>query len=493
MTLITHWISGAPVDAGEQQSLYDPATGEPSGSVVMADDAIVDQAVLSAAKAFASWSQTSLAQRSAVMFRFRQLLEDYSDTLALCTVRQHGKTMDDARGEVRRGIEVVEYACGLGHLLKGEHSQNVSTGVDTYSVRQPLGVIAGITPFNFPVMVPLWMFPIALAAGNSFVLKPSDRDPGPSLILAELLQQAGLPEGVFNVVQGGKPAVDRILDHPDVAAVSFVGSTPVARHVYGRATGNGKRVQALGGAKNHAVVLPDADLALAADAITAAAFGSAGQRCMAISVVVAVGAVADPLLEALAARSRRIIVGDGENTTSQMGPLISGEHLQRVTELIGTGTPDGATLIMDGRTLSHDTGGHFLGPTIFDHVTPAMRVYTEEIFGPVLCVVRVDTFDEAIELINANPYGNGTAIFSTDGGACRTFQTRVTAGMVGINVPVPVPVAYHSFGGWKNSLFGDLHVYGRDGLQFCTRGQVVTSRWPTRSDGPNFSFPTTDR
>ena len=427
------------------------------------------------------------------MFAFRERLNAAKDELAEIVTREHGKVLSDAIGEITRGQEVVEFACGLAHLLKGEMTPSVSGGVDSHSMRMPVGVAAGITPFNFPMMVPLWMIPIALACGNAFILKPSEQDPSASLVIARLLKEAGLPDGVFSVVHGDKEAVDAILTHPQIAAVSFVGSTPVARYIYETGTSHGKRVQALGGAKNHAVVLPDADLDLAADGLVSAAYGSAGQRCMAVSVAVAVGDVAEPLLGKIEERIAKLKVGPGTDPASEMGPLVSKAHYEKVRGLVDAGVDEGAELRVDGRGLSVEghEDGYFLGPCVFDEVRPGMRVYDEEIFGPVLVVVRADSYPEAVSLVNANPYGNGAAIFTCDGGAARRFEQEVTAGMVGVNVPIPVPMAYHSFGGWKQSLFGDLHVHGPDGVRFYTRGKVVTTRWPDPSHaGVNLGFPT---
>ena len=429
--------------------------------------------------AFPAWRATSLSRRAEVLFGLRDLLDRHRTRLAAAITSEHGKVLSDAMGEVARGLENAEFACGVPGLLKGGYSEQAAGGVDVYSIRQPLGVVAGITPFNFPVMVPLWMLCNAIACGNAFVLKPSERDPSPSLLLAELLAEAGVPEGVFNVIQGDRVAVDRLLDHPDVAAVSFVGSTPVARHVYETGTANGKRIQALGGAKNHMIVLPDADVDMAADAAVSAAYGSAGERCMAVSVLVAVGEVADPLVDAVAGRLDRLRVGAGTDPAVDMGPLISREHRDRVAAYLDHGVAEGATLVADGRTVATgDSEGYFLGASLLDHVRPGTRVYDDEIFGPVLSVVRVPTYEEAVGLVNANPYGNGTAIFTRDGGAARRFQFEVDCGMVGVNVPIPVPVAYYSFGGWKASLFGDARMYGPDSLDFLTRTKVVTSRWP---------------
>ncbi len=426
-----------------------------------------------------------------MLFKFRELVERHADELTRCIVREHGKVLADARGEVQRGLEVVEFACGIPHLIKGEFSENVSTNVDSYSIRQPLGVVAGITPFNFPVMVPMWMYPVAIAAGNAFILKPSEKDPSASMLMAELWREAGLPAGVFTVVNGDQATVQRMLEHPGIAAVSFVGSTPIAHHVYQSATALGKRVQALGGAKNHMIVLPDADMELAADSAVNAAFGSAGERCMAISVTVAVGDAADRLVPLVAQRMRAIRVGDGLDPKNDMGPLVTKQHLERVRRYVDEGVAAGASLVADGRETASDERGFFLGPCLFDHVRPEMSIYRDEIFGPVLSVVRAASYDEAVELVNANPYANGVAIFTNDGGAARRFQNEVQVGMVGINVPIPVPMAYYSFGGWKASLFGDAHVHGMEGVKFYTRGKVVTARWPDPSlRGKNLGFPT---
>jgi malonate-semialdehyde dehydrogenase (acetylating) / methylmalonate-semialdehyde dehydrogenase len=493
---ITHWIDGKPADGSGDRRLpvYDPATGGLAAEVAAAATDDVDTAVAAARAAFPAWRDASLSQRTRVLFAFRELVDRHRRDLAALITAQHGKVLDDAAGEVQRGLEVVEFACGLGHLLKGEHAEGVSSGVDAYSIRQPLGAVAGITPFNFPVMVPMWMFPIAIACGNTFVLKPSEKDPGASIRLAELLAEAGLPGGVFNVVQGDRVAVDRLLTHPDIEAVSFVGSTPIARHVYETGTGSGKRVQALGGAKNHMVVLPDADVDQAADAAVSAGYGSAGERCMAISVVVAVGEVADRLVPAIADRLAELRVGPG-TTEVDMGPLVTAEHRARVAGYVDAGVADGADLVVDGRGLAVDghESGFFLGPCLFDRVTPEMSIYRDEIFGPVLSVVRVPGFDHALDLVNANPYGNGTAVFTRDGGAARLFQRDVRVGMIGVNVPIPVPMAYFSFGGWKASLFGDLHVHGPDGVRFYTRGKAITTRWPDPHErGVDLGFPTHD-
>ncbi len=480
MNSIGHVISGkrVPGTSGRTSPVYDPATGVVTAEVELASVADVDAAVAAASAAFPSWRVASLARRAEIMFTLRQLLKDRQPELARAVTAEHGKVLSDAMGEVARGLENVEFACGIPQLLKGGYSEQAATGVDVHEVHQPLGVVVGITPFNFPMMVPLWMISNAIACGNTFVLKPSERDPSPSLLLADLLAEAGLPEGVFNVVQGDKVAVDRLLEHPDVAAVSFVGSTPVARHVYERATAAGKRVQALGGAKNHMVVLPDADIAMAADAAVSAAYGSAGERCMAVSVVVAVGAVGDALVAAIRDRIGRLRIGPGTDPASEMGPLVTREHRDRVASYLDTAYDEGATVVEDGRAAGFEGDGFFLGVSLLDDVRPEMAVYRDEIFGPVLSVVRVDTYDEALRLVNDNEYGNGVAIYTRDGGIARQFEFDVLAGMVGVNVPIPVPVSYYSFGGWKASLFGDTHVYGPQGVHFYTRTKVVTSRWP---------------
>ncbi len=479
-TRISHWIDGAivPGSSGRSAPVYNPATGTQTGEVDLASAAEVDRAVASAKAAAAEWRSASLSRRSGVLFAFRELLHRHQDELAAILTAEHGKTLSDAGGEIARGLENVEYATGVPQLMQGGYSEQASTGVDVYSIRQPLGVVAGITPFNFPAMVPLWMCANAIATGNAFVLKPSEKDPSASLFLADLWQQAGLPPGVFTVLQGDREAVDALLGHPDIAAISFVGSTPIARHIYQTGTAHGKRVQALGGAKNHMVVLPDADLDLAADAAVSAAYGSAGERCMAISVTVAVGDIGDRLVQAIAARLPKLRIGAGTDPDSDLGPLITAEHRDRVAGYIGAGAEAGATVVVDGRAAELPASGFFLGSTLLDHVRTDMSVYTDEIFGPVLSVVRATSYDEALAIINANPYANGTAIFTRDGGAARRFQFDVEVGMVGINVPVPVPVAYYSFGGWKASLFGDTHIYGPEGISFYTRAKVVTSRWP---------------
>ena len=479
---VNHWINGARVAGTSDRSgpVYNPATGELARQVDFASVEEVDAAVAAAKAAFPAWRATSLSKRTEILFRIRNLVETHKREIAAFLTAEHGKVPSDAQGEVSRGVENLEFATGIPHLMKGGFSEQVSTGIDVYQIRQPLGVVAGITPFNFPAMVPMWMFGNAIACGNAFILKPSEKDPSASVYLGELLKEAGVPDGVFNVVQGDRVAVDRILEHPDIAAVSFVGSTPVARHIYETGTAHGKRVQALGGAKNHMVVLPDADIEMAADAAVSAAYGSAGERCMAISVVLAVGAVADPLVEAISARLPKIKVGPGSDPEAEMGPLITREHRDKVATYLDSGPAQGAELVVDGRKnpLFQNGQGFFLGVSLLDRVTPEMDCYRNEIFGPVLEVMRVATYADAVEMLNANPYGNGTAIFTRDGGAARQFQFDANAGMVGINVPIPVPVAYYSFGGWKASLFGDLHMYGPEGVQFYTRAKVVTSRWP---------------
>jgi malonate-semialdehyde dehydrogenase (acetylating) / methylmalonate-semialdehyde dehydrogenase len=477
---VSHWIGGRIVPGGSGRSgpVYNPATGEQTAEVDFASAEEVDRAVAAAKEAFPEWRAWSLSRRQELMFTIRELVHDRLDDLARILTSEHGKVFSDARGEVQRGLEVIEYACGIPTLVKGGFSEQASTGIDVYSIRQPLGVVAGITPFNFPAMVPMWMWAPALACGNTFVLKPSEKDPSASLVVAQLLAEAGVPEGVFNVVHGDKVAVDRILEHPDIAAVSFVGSTPIARYIYETGTRHGKRVQALGGAKNHMVVLPDADIDMAADAAVSAAYGSAGERCMAISHVVAVGDAADPLVKAINDRLPKVKVGPGMDPDSEMGPLITREHRDKVASYLESGREQGATVVADGRETAPDGDGFFLGVSLLDDVTPEMDAYKDEIFGPVLGVTRVDTYDEALQLVNENPYGNGTAIFTRDGGVARQFQFDVQVGMVGINVPIPVPVAYYSFGGWKASLFGDSHIYGPEGINFYTRGKVVTSRWP---------------
>ncbi len=493
MTTVPHWIDGAPHDGSCPRTgeVFDPATGRVTKRVAFADSAEVDAAVAAAQRAFATWRTASLAERTRVLFRFRELLHGRIDELAAIITSEHGKVLSDARGEVARGLEVVEFACNVPNQLKGGYSEGASTNIDVYSFRQPLGVVAIVSPFNFPAMVPCWFFPIAIATGNTVVLKPSEKDPSAANWFARLWQEAGLPDGVFNVLHGDKVAVDGLLAHEDVKAVSFVGSTPIARYVYEHATAVGKRVQALGGAKNHMVVLPDADLDLAADAAVNAGFGSAGERCMAISVVVAVGDVGDRLLPKITERMAQVNIGAGTGD-ADMGPLITGAHRDRVVSYLDAGVAAGAKLVVDGRdaAFSGDASGFWLGPTLFDEVTPEMALYTDEIFGPVLSVVRVATYEDALALVNDNPYGNGTAIFTNDGGAARRFQSEVEVGMIGVNVPIPVPVAYYSFGGWKQSRFGDAHAYGPEGVQFFTQAKVVTSRWldPSRG-GLNLGFP----
>jgi malonate-semialdehyde dehydrogenase (acetylating)/methylmalonate-semialdehyde dehydrogenase len=493
---IEHWIGGTSTAGASTRRapVYNPATGAQQAEVLLAETSDVDAAVAAAKAAFEDWGQASLSKRTKILFSFRELVNANVSALAEIISDEHGKVLSDAAGEVQRGLEVIEFACGIPQLLKGEYSDQASSGVDVFSFRQPLGVVAGITPFNFPAMVPMWMYPVAIACGNTFVLKPSERDPSASNFVARLWSEAGLPDGVFNVVHGDKVSVDALLDHPDVAAVSFVGSTPIARYIHQRGSANGKRVQALGGAKNHAIVLPDADLDFASDHLAAAAFGSAGERCMAISAAVVVGDAAEPLMDVLVRKARAVKVGSGRDPQSEMGPVVSAAARDRIVDLIGTGEKQGARLAVDGRDISV-TGfedGFFVGPTVIDEVTTEMDVYTEEIFGPVLSVVRADDVGSAIALINANPYGNGTAIFTNSGEAARRFQREVNVGMIGINVPVPVPMAYHSFGGWKDSLFGDKHVHGPEGVSFYTRGKVVTSRWPhvEHASGASLQFPT---
>ncbi len=477
---ITHWIDGARVEgaSGRSGPVFNPATGVQSGEVDFASAEEVDAAVQAARRAFESWRAVSLSRRTEIFFRIRELVDKHRDDLARFLTLEHGKVFSDAKGEVARGLEVIEFCCGIPELLKGGYSEQASTGIDVYSIRQPLGVVGGITPFNFPAMVPMWMWAPAIACGNTFILKPSEKDPSAPLYAAELLQEAGLPDGVFNIVNGDKVAVDAILEHPEIAAVSFVGSTPIARYVYETGTAHGKRVQALGGAKNHMIILPDADIEMAADAAVSAGYGSAGERCMAVSMLVAVGHAADDLVEAIKERLPQVRVGDGMDPDSEMGPLVTREHRDKVASYIERGREEGATVVTDGRETAPDGNGFYLGVTLLDDVKPGMDVYKDEIFGPVLGVTRVDTYDEAVRLVNENPYGNGVALFTRDGGVARRFQFDVKAGMVGVNVPIPVPVAYYSFGGWKNSLFGDLHIYGPEGIQFYTRGKVVTSRWP---------------
>ena len=490
---ITHWINGASWSgtAKRKGEVFNPATGLKTGEVDFAELSTIDEAIESAAKAFPMWRDTSLTKRAQIVFKFRELLNNKKEELAAIITSEHGKVLSDALGEVTRGQEVVEFACGIPHLLKGGFSEGVSNGVDVYSIRQPVGVVAGITPFNFPAMVPMWFFPIAIAAGNTFILKPSEKDPSAAIWLAKLWKEAGLPDGVFTVINGDKVAVDRLLEHPKVRAISFVGSTPIAKYVYETGTKNGKRVQALGGAKNHMVVLPDADLELTADAAINAGFGSAGERCMAISVVVAVEPVADELIKRIVDRMGKLVTGDGTKN-SDMGPLVTKQHRDKVASYVEAGIKEGATAVVDGRNVQADGAkdGYWLGPTLFDNVKTNMTIYTDEIFGPVLSVVRVKTYEEALKIVNDHPYGNGTAIFTNDGGAARRFQNEIEVGMVGVNVPIPVPVAYYSFGGWKNSLFGDSHAHGTEGVNFYTRGKVITSRWLDPSHGGiNLGFP----
>jgi malonate-semialdehyde dehydrogenase (acetylating) / methylmalonate-semialdehyde dehydrogenase len=477
---ISHWIGGKLVagESGRKGPVFNPALGVQTGEVDFASTEEVGAAVAAAKEAFPAWRAVSLSRRQEVMFRIRQLVHDRLDEIAKILTDEHGKVFTDAKGEVQRGLEVIEHACGIPTLLRGNFSEQASTGIDVYSIRQPLGIAAGITPFNFPAMVPMWMWAPALACGNTFVLKPSEKDPSASLYVAELLKEAGVPDGVFNVIHGDKVAVDAILEHPDIASVSFVGSTPIAKYIYTTGSANGKRVQALGGAKNHMVVLPDADIEMAADAAVSAGYGSAGERCMAISAVVAVGDAAGPLVAAIKQRLPDVKVGPGTDPESEMGPLITREHRDKVASYIDSGREQGATVVADGRETSPDGDGFFLGVSLLDNVTPEMDAYKDEIFGPVLSVVRAETYDDAVRMVNENPYGNGVAIFTRDGGAARQFQFEAEAGMVGINVPIPVPVAYYSFGGWKSSLFGDAHIYGPEGINFYTRGKVVTSRWP---------------
>ena len=492
---VSHWIGGTQVPStGGTQPILDPSTGQQIASVALADAGTVDLAVQDAVRAAKAWGRTSLAKRTEIMFAFRQLLIENTDELARIISREHGKTVPDAAGEIARGRESVEFACGIAAHLKGDYSSNASSGVDVHSIRQPLGVVAGITPFNFPAMVPMWMHPIAIAAGNAFILKPSERDPSASNFVAELYKRAGLPDGVFQVVHGGKDAVDALLAHPDVAAVSFVGSTPIARYVQAQGIAAGKRVQALGGANNHAVVMPDADMAFAASQITAGAFGSAGERCMAVPVAVAVGGSADALVAELTREANAIVVGPGDQAATSMGPVITAASRQRVIDFIDEAVAGGAEAVVDGRALvveGHEEG-FFVGPTVLRHVQPTMRAYCDEVFGPLLVVMEVDTLAEAIELVNSSPYGNGTAIFTASGEAARIFTEEIQVGMVGVNVPIPVPVGYYSFGGWKDSLFGDHHAHGPEGVRFYTRGKAITTRWPhqeQRAASASLNFP----
>jgi len=492
--IIGHFIGGQVVDtAGDRYAdVFNPALGEPCARVTLASVDEVNAAVFAAQAAFPAWSATPPLARARILFKYLQLCQQHTDEFAAMITREHGKTFSDAQGEVARGIEVVEFACGIPQLLKGEFTDQIARGIDAWSMRQPLGVVAGITPFNFPVMVPMWMFPVALACGNTFVLKPSERDPSPSLLHARLLKEAGLPDGVFNVVQGDKVAVDALLDNRDVQAISFVGSTPIAEYIYARGSANGKRVQALGGAKNHMVVMPDADMDMAVDALIGAAYGSAGERCMAISVAVAIGDAGDKLVATLAERTKQLKIGEGMSQGMEMGPVVTHAARQRIERLIGEGVEQGATLVVDGRghKVEGYENGFFVGGTLFDHVKPEMSIYQEEIFGPVLCVVRLPDVGSAVELINANEYGNGVAVFTRDGGVAREFVRQIQVGMVGVNVPLPVPMAFNSFGGWKRSMFGDHHAYGPEGVRFYTRHKAVMQRWPnTASSGVEFAFP----
>ena len=491
MSEITHWINGKTFDdsAKRHGEIFNPATGEVSKKVAFGTAATVDVAVKAATDAFAEWRHSSLTKRVNVLFAFRELVNTNKEKIAALITAEHGKVLSDAAGEVTRGLEVVEFACGIPHLLKGGFSEEVSTGVDVYSIRQALGPVAIISPFNFPAMVPMWFFPVAIACGNTVIVKPSEKDPSAAMFLAQLWKEAGLPDGVFNVVHGDKEVVDAILTHPGIKSVSFVGSTPIAKYVYETGTKSGKRVQALGGAKNHMVVLPDADLDLAADAAINAGFGSAGERCMAISALVVVEPVADELVAKIKERALKLKTGDGTKG-ADMGPLVTQVHRDKVASYVDAGEKEGATIVVDGRSVNPGGNGFWLGPTLFDHVTPKMSIYTDEIFGPVLSVIRVKSYDEALALVNSHQYGNGTAIFTNDGGAARRYQNEVEVGMVGINVPIPVPMAYYSFGGWKNSLFGDSHAHGTEGVHFFTRGKVVTSRWLDPSHGGiNLGFP----
>ncbi|MHA4869816.1 CoA-acylating methylmalonate-semialdehyde dehydrogenase [Duganella sp. PWIR1] len=494
MDTITHYINGVNVDtqSGRHADVFNPALGEPVAKVALGTAEDVDAAVRAAEQAFPSWSATPPLTRARVLFKYLQLCQQHTDEFAAMITREHGKTFADAQGEVARGIEMVEFAVGIPQMLKGEFTDQISRGIDAWSMRQSLGVVAGITPFNFPVMVPMWMFPVAIACGNTFILKPSERDPSPSLLHARLLKEAGLPDGVFNVIQGDKVTVDAILDHPVIQAVSFVGSTPIAEYIYSRGCAAGKRVQALGGAKNHMVVMPDADMEMTVDALMGAAFGSAGERCMAISVVVAVGDAGDKIVDALAKRTAALKVRDGMAGDAEMGPVVTSAAKQRIERLIGEGVEQGAKLVVDGRDLKVPgrENGFFVGGTLFDHVTPDMTIYKEEIFGPVLCMLRSPDVGSAVELINRNEYGNGVAIYTRDGGVAREFVRQIQVGMVGVNVPLPVPMAFNSFGGWKRSLFGDHHAYGPEGVRFYTRHKAVMQRWPnTASAGAEFAFP----
>src|SRR5881394_314680 len=491
---ITHWINGAAVagESGRSGPVYNPAAGIQTAEVDFSSPDEVDRAVQVAKAAFPGWRAVSLSRKTEIFFRIRALVDEHREDIGKILTAEHGKVLSDAKGEVARGLEVIEFCCGIPELLKGEFSEQASTGIDVYSIRQPLGVVAGITPFNFPAMVPMWMWAPAIACGNAFVLKPSEKDPSASIYMAELLQEAGVPDGVFNVVHGDKVAVDAVLDHPDIQAVSFVGSTPIAKYVYEKGTSTGKRVQALGGAKNHMIVLPDADMDMAADAAVSAAYGSAGERCMAISQVVTVGDAGDRLVAAIKERLPKIKVGNGLEPDVEMGPLVTRDHRDKVAGYIDGAREQGADVVADGRESAPEGDGFFLGVSLLDNVTPEMDAYRDEIFGPVLGVTRVSTYNDAVRLVNDNPFGNGTAIFTRDGGVARQFQFDVQAGMVGINVPIPVPVAYYSFGGWKASLFGDRHIYGPEGIDFYTRGKVVTSRWPDpATSNVDLGFPQT--
>ncbi|WP_394171103.1 CoA-acylating methylmalonate-semialdehyde dehydrogenase [Saccharospirillum alexandrii] len=493
MKQISHFINGATTAPSKRSGpVYNPALGEQTAEVSLASADEVAGAIKAAKAAFVDWSETTPLNRSRILFRFKMLLEERLDELAEVISAEHGKVFEDARGEVVRGMEVVEFACGIPHLLKGEITEQVGRGVDAWSVNQPLGVVAGISPFNFPAMVPMWMWPVAIACGNTFIMKPSEKDPSAPLLVAEWLKEAGLPDGVFNVVNGDKEAVDVLLTHPSIQAVSFVGSTPIAEYIYSTASANGKRVQALGGAKNHLVVMPDADIDGAVSALTGAAYGSAGERCMAISVAVAVGDIADELVDKLAEKARTLKIGNGAEKGLDMGPLVTREHLAKVTGYVDAGVKEGATLVVDGR--GHKVAGHeagyFIGGCLFDHVTPEMTIYQEEIFGPVLCVVRVPDYVSAVKLINAHEYGNGTSIYTRSGGAARQFTRDIQVGMVGVNVPIPVPMAFHAFGGWKRSLFGSNHIHGMEGVRFYTRRKAVTARWPEGDLGADFVMPT---
>tara|TARA_Y100001970_G_scaffold294256_1_gene449244 strand:+ start:33064 stop:34563 length:1500 start_codon:yes stop_codon:yes gene_type:complete len=492
---LSHWINGTETLSNSKRSgdIYNPATGEKIGKVPFAEQSEVNEAVAAASKAWPSWAAVPPARRARVIFKFKELVEANTGKIAELVTQEHGKVLSDAVGSVTRGLEVVEFACGIPSLLKGDFTEEVGTGIDSFSTRQPLGVVAGITPFNFPAMVPMWMFPLAIACGNTFVLKPSEKDPSTANFLANLMKQAGCPDGVFNVVHGDKVAVDSLIDHPEIAAISFVGSTPIAEYIYTRGTSTGKRIQALGGAKNHAVIMPDADLDMTSDALVGAAYGSAGERCMAVSVAVAVGdKVGDALIESLKPKIEQIKVGPGNDEDSEMGPLVTAEHLKKVKGYVDNGVDEGAKLVLDGRNLNLQgyENGYYIGPCLFDRVTPEMKIYKEEIFGPVLSIVRAPDYDTAVKMVNQHEFGNGTAIFTRDGDAARDFANNINIGMVGVNVPIPVPVAYHSFGGWKRSLFGDHHMHGEEGIRFFTKLKTITSRWPTGiRSGVDLSFP----